>query len=279
MLYASICITEEPDAVIPLVRICVGAAQVTGRSTTTDYEKLNWFYQSYTHAKSTEISLSQAHKAYFELEVELGRSVFNEQQQFVVVTNGMDYDTWDAIAYWKDKGLNILPLVYRVFKIENELYIDFDPYGPVPDAPKEIESGLYVVNTNQSYMAEAYKDMVLCKKASAYYSKKYSIKNISAGNTVCLYHSGVGVIGIGKAKTDFVQGDLEDDIGEEYYVPIEFEYLVDITEENWKKKAVKAWEINSEFGMSHRFRQTVFQLPFEFAAFIKNKLKERGVSS
>ena len=35
VLYTSICITEEPSAVIPLARICVGTAQVTGRSTTT----------------------------------------------------------------------------------------------------------------------------------------------------------------------------------------------------------------------------------------------------
>ncbi len=28
-------ITEEPDAVVPHVRICMGAAQVTGRSTMT----------------------------------------------------------------------------------------------------------------------------------------------------------------------------------------------------------------------------------------------------
>lgn len=28
-------ITEEPDAVVPQVRICMGAAQVTGRSTMT----------------------------------------------------------------------------------------------------------------------------------------------------------------------------------------------------------------------------------------------------
>ena len=35
MLYTGICITEEPSAVIPLARICVGTVQVTGRSTTT----------------------------------------------------------------------------------------------------------------------------------------------------------------------------------------------------------------------------------------------------
>ena len=39
MLYTGICITEEPSAVIPLARICVGTAQVTGRSTTTASKK------------------------------------------------------------------------------------------------------------------------------------------------------------------------------------------------------------------------------------------------
>jgi hypothetical protein len=33
--YTSEYITEEPDAVVPHVRICVGAVQVTGRSTMT----------------------------------------------------------------------------------------------------------------------------------------------------------------------------------------------------------------------------------------------------
>ena len=33
MFYTHICTTEEPDAVIPHVRVCMGTAQVTGRST------------------------------------------------------------------------------------------------------------------------------------------------------------------------------------------------------------------------------------------------------
>ena len=35
--YTSKYITEEPDAVVPHVRICVGAVQVTGRSTMTNF--------------------------------------------------------------------------------------------------------------------------------------------------------------------------------------------------------------------------------------------------
>ena len=40
MNYTSEYITEEPDAVVPHVRICVGAVQVTGRPTTTGSELL-----------------------------------------------------------------------------------------------------------------------------------------------------------------------------------------------------------------------------------------------
>ena len=108
-----------------------------------DYEKLNWFYQSYRHNKQGNINLQEAHKEFFDLDSSLGKDEFNINQHFVIVTNGLDYDTWDAIAYWRDKGLSITALIYRLFKINNEFYIDFDPYGPISDAPKEPESGFF----------------------------------------------------------------------------------------------------------------------------------------
>ena len=242
-----------------------------------DYEKLNWFYQSYRHSKQGDIDLQIAHQEFFELGTPLEKNAFNREQQFIIVTNGLDYDTWDAITYWKGKSLRITPLVYRVFMLNSDLFIDFDPYGPIPDAPKEPESGLFVVNTNKTYMPDVYKEMVVEKKGAAYYDKKYSIQNIRAGNPVCLYHVGAGVIGIGKAKTDCLKTNINGDVDEEYYIPIDFEYLVDIEQENWESKAVHAWEINSNFNTSYRFRQTVFQLPYEFANFIKEKFKEKGL--
>lgn len=242
-----------------------------------DYEKLNWFYQFYRHSRQGEISLQEAHKDYFNLEKPLEKESFNTNQHFVIVTNGLDYETWDAVAYWREKGIRISVLIYRLYSLNGQLYIDFDPFGPIPDAPKEPESGLFVINTNKTYMPDAYKEMVTERKGAAYYGRKYSIQKIRAGNTVCLYHVGVGVIGIGKAKTDYLKKDFNGDIDEEYYVPIEFEYLVDITENNWEQRAVHAWEINNKFNTSYRFRQTVFQLPFEFADFIRMKLKEKGL--
>ena len=144
----------------------------------------------------------------------------------LIVTNGLDFDTWDAIAYWKNKGINIIAQVYRIFKIGIDLFIDFDPFGPIPDAPVQQHSGLFVINTNKTYMPDAYKSMVGDRKGAAYYGKKYSIQNVRAGDPACLYHVGAGVIGIGKAKTDYLKNDINGDIDEEYYIPIDFEYLV-----------------------------------------------------
>jgi len=241
------------------------------------YDKLNWFFLSYSHNKQGSIELREAHKEFFDLDNSLSRDDFNKEQCFIVVTNGLDYDTWDAIAYWKDKDINIIAQVYRIFKIGSDLFIDFDPYGPIPDAPKQTENGLFVINTNKTYMPKAYKEMVAEQKGSAYYDKKYSIQNIRAGNSVCLYHVGAGVIGIGKAKTDFLKKDVNGDKDEEYYIQIDFEYLVDINESGWQDKAIHAWEMNEYFQSSYRFRQTVFQLPYEFADFIKKKFVEKGL--
>ncbi|HHN46954.1 MAG TPA: hypothetical protein ENN09_05885 [Planctomycetes bacterium] len=119
--------------------------------------------------------------------------------------------------------------------------------------------------------------MVSERKGAAYHGRKYAIQNIQAGNSVCLYHVGVGVIGIGKAKTGFHTKDIGSDAKAEYYVPIDFEYLVDINQDNWTEAAIQAWEINARFGTGYHFRQTVFQLPFEFAQFIKDRFQEKGV--
>ena len=94
---------------------------------------------------------------------------------------------------------------------------------------------------------------------------------------VCLYHVKVGVIGIGTAKTDYQVSEIDGEEGEEYFVPIDFEYIVDIQQPDWEHNAVHAREINSQFNSSYRFRQTVFQLPFEFAKFIKSSLAANGV--
>ncbi len=104
------------------------------------------------------------------------------------------------------------------------MYIDFDPFGPIQDALKEPESRVFEINTNKTYMPDAYKEMVAKEKGAAYYGRKHAVESIRARNTVCLYHVGAGVIGIASAKTEFRKmQDFVGDPEEDFYVPIEFE--------------------------------------------------------
>jgi len=72
-----------------------------------------------------------------------------------------------------------------------------------------------------------------------------------------------------------LKNDINDDKEEEYYVPIDFEYIVDITADNWYERAIHAWEINYHFNTSYRFRQTVFQLPYKFAEYITPRFSKK----
>jgi hypothetical protein len=82
---------------------------------------------------------------------------------------------------------------------------------------------------------------------------------------------------VGKARADCQTKDIGSDENAEYSIPVDFEYLVDIAKEDWSGDAVRAGQINKEFGTSHRFRQTVFRLPSEIVEFIRNELKKKSV--
>ncbi len=241
-----------------------------------DYKRLNNLFQSYIQKKTPEdISrqLNMAHKEYFDLDNPLEPNQFNLKQRFVIVTNGLDVSTWDAIQYWKSYDLPVDALIYRIYESKDNVMIDFDPFGPVLSAPNSGESGLYVVNTNKTYDPEAYRDMLEKNKASAYGDRRHSITGIPKNAPVCLYHVGVGVIAIGKATDTYqISHDNPNDV--EFFVPCKFDYKVDPDKE--PEKAVPAWEINQKFGTGHRFRLTVFNLNGEYAKFIQKRFKERA---
>jgi hypothetical protein len=200
--------------------------------------------------------LSEKHKAYFELAEALPEAAFNQDQVFIVVTNGVDRDTLDAIKYWKQKGLRIDSLTYRIYKMEGRPYLWFDVYNPEQDVIIEENPGIYCVNTNATYMANAWSEMLTKKRASAYYGRKYAVAGIPKGSTVYLYHTGVGVIAKGKTTGTFQKTDYEGDAEAEFFVPLEFDWMLG-SQGEWEQ-AVRAREVNQALGTGHRFRQTSF---------------------
>jgi hypothetical protein len=218
--------------------------------------------------------LVEAHKQYFEMPEELPLSAFNQHQRFIIVTNGLDRQTREAISYWGNHGLSITALTYQVYKtLKGDLLFEVSPYGPAGDTFIEAPEGLVVVNTNATYMPDAWKDMFHQGRASAYYGRKTAVRSIAQGSPIALYHTGVGIVAFGKTIGPCVDAPHGDDPEGEYYVRCDFEFTVDPSKD--PEKAVTAREVNDFLGASHRFRLTVYTLPQEAVKFVRDTLKKK----
>ena len=220
--------------------------------------------------------LNQKHKDFFDLSQKLPASEFNQDQVFVLVTNGTDRDTISAVNYWAKKGVNIKCSPYRIYEIIGEPYIQFDTYNPDDEVLPDENTKIFIVNTNKTYSSDAWKDMLGNRstgKAAAYYDRKRSVCGISRGSLVYLYHTGKGVIARGRATSGYRKANYRGDKEQEFYVPLEFEWALD--ENEWDDSAPRAWEINKRCSSSHRFRRTVFAITEEVAKGIHEIYKEK----
>ena len=208
-----------------------------------------------------EGSLKEKHKDYFSLVETLEEAQFNQDQVFVLVTNGTDSDTISAVDFWSSKGINIKCSPYRIYDIDNMPYIQFDTYIPDGGVLPEENTKYFIVNTNRTYMESAWRDMLgdyRNGKASAYYDRKHSISNISEGSIVYLYHTQTGVIAKGITTAEHQETSYDGDENEEFYVPLDLCWA--LAEDRWCEEAVTAREINRNLNTSHRFRKTVFMI-------------------
>jgi hypothetical protein len=219
-----------------------------------DYDALQEMLREYR--KNTSLELNESHKEYFKevITQKLEREKFNHDQHFVVITNGVDMDTLNAVQYWKKKGLNIDCLPYKVYEEIGSYLLESKSFNPQNEVLFEEETNIFIVNTNLAWSKTDYQDMLKNNRAAAYGDKRFGIERIKSGDNVLLYHSGTGVIAIGKAK-----GKVQkDETKEEYWISVDFSWEIDPDIES--KRAVHAWEINSRLNTTYAFRNTVFSI-------------------
>lgn len=68
-----------------------------------------------------EGKLRENHQEHFQLSEALPEEKFNANQRFVIVTNGIDHDTLEAIQYWSKKGIRIDSLTYKLYTLGGRL--------------------------------------------------------------------------------------------------------------------------------------------------------------
>ena len=210
--------------------------------------------KKYRQHFGVERSLIDDHREKFESQLE--PSQLNQKQVFVVLTNGLDVKTREAIQYWSTRGLDVRSWIYRVYKSgEAGPLLELVPFR-IRDLPYEdLSEGYFILNTNIKSGQEDHDYLLREKKAAAYFSPwKHKIERLEAGDIVFLYQSRVGVVAVGeiadgKLEVRPYQGKKEHQ-DEEYAKRLKNFVLLD--------KPIPAAEIRATTGIRYSFMGTMF---------------------
>ncbi len=219
------------------------------------YEDLNRLYRKFENEGK---SLKEAYLSVFGQD--LAEEKFNNAQVFVVMTNGIDYKTREAIQYWRKQSLDVRPWIYRVYKnIDSEMLLEISTFTSSDNPYEDISEGYQILNTNIVNSQEDHESMLKEKIAAAYFSPwKHKIENLSKGDVVFLYQSGVGIVAVGKASGKIQIRNYHNDqkhADEEYYMKLNQFHLLE--------SPMSASEIKGITDVNHRFMSTMFGVDAE----------------
>lgn len=179
----------------------------------------------------------------------------NTRQHFIVITNGLDFKTRQAILYWSEKGIYIRSWIYRIYKLsEDNVLLEFDTFRIREDPYEDVEQGYYILNTNYANNPECDKDMVDNQKAAAYYDPwKRNIERLKKGDKVFLYRSGEGIVAMGIAS-----GKREKKPYPGCKEPEDDEYFMKLDKFKKLIRPLPAAEIKRITEVNYRFMSTMF---------------------
>lgn len=214
-----------------------------------NYDLLNQLFKKF-NPSATELLKTLNEK----FSISLTAEQINKKQKFIIITNGTDHRTRQAINYWAGQGLHIQSWVYRLHKVDNQVLIEFDRFKIIDSPFEDLQGGYYILNTNRQGGIEDDEEMLKEGKAAAYFEPwKYKIEYLRKGDTVFLYRSGVGIVAKGIATGELKKKNYRnnpDHENEEYYQKLkDFKVLV---------KPIPASEIKRIGKTEYVFMQTMF---------------------
>jgi hypothetical protein len=232
------------------------------------YADLDAWYRKATGATQ---SLKAAHAAKFG--IELSEEEFNRNQVFVVITNGLDHRTREAVQYWRSCGLDVRPWVYRVYEGQNdEMLLEISAFRVGDNPYEDLAEGYYILNTNISNTQEDHDDMLAKGKAAAYFDPwKFKIERLVRGDVVFLYQSGAGIVAVGEAD-----GILQKALYHGSPEHADEEYFMMLNRFQRVSPPLTAAEIKSITGVNHRFMSTMFGLDAEAGKAVRMYLHDNG---
>lgn len=228
------------DAVIQLMRY----AQDCGN---WSYKKIERKFRQYSNS---EDSLAEIHKNEFNLDRPLKPLEFNRDQHLIIIGNASNSELIHSVDYWKEKGISIQFVPYRLYQISDDIYFELfaHPYDKHHN-PAKIKGVIF--DTNKSYGDHYVWHMFENKRVSAFGDIKGVIGYLSPKDFVFYSHKGLGIIAAAK-----VQGPVKSEGDNENYRDVEF--LTPVPEqEDGIKNYISFSEVSSLLDQSFFWARTI----------------------
>jgi len=224
----------------------------------------------YEQAKVGAGTLANAHKSKFG--ITLKPDDFNQRQTFVVMTNGLDVKTREAIQYWRKQKLEVRPWIYRIYKNTMDVpLLEMVPFRVKDNPYEDTQEGFYPLNTNLSNDVADDEYMLKEQRAAAFFSPwKLKIERLNKGDLVFLYRSGSGIVAYGKVMGKMEKRPYQ---GKPEY-PDE-EYSVSLSNFFRVEPPISAAEIKEITGNNYVFRGTMFSIDKESSEKLKKYIANR----
>ncbi len=179
-----------------------------------NYEILQYKFREYS--KDKNLNLKAFHKESFGLLNELSEEQFNKHQKMIVIGHSADDDLIEGINYWKEKGVDIDFIPYRIYEIQGERYFEFfaKPHD-LHSNPSEIKGVMF--DTNRTYDENALQYMFDKKRISAFGDQKKAVYVLKDGDYVFFSHKNIGLVAAGKVKGKPKSDTYEEKDDENYY--------------------------------------------------------------
>ena len=230
-----------------------------------DYDRLNDIYKK-TFPGGDELLDTLNEK----FSVELQHSDINQKQHFVVITNGLDFRTREAILYWRSQGLDITGWVYRIYTVGSKTLFEMNTFEIAENPYSDVSEGYFILNTNISTSEDHDSDMVGNGKAAAYFDPwKRNIEKLRHGNVVFLYRSGQGIVGMGVASGKVEMRDYEGDPNRRNE-----EYFQKLNNYHKLRAPLSASKIKELTGVNYVFMSTMFNVDAESGHRIESYIKD-----
>lgn len=193
-------------------------AQEVGRWT---YADIGDRLRRYEKNEYGDLELALAHMEAFSLSTPLREDQFNREQHMYVIGSAADARLRDGVDYWRQKGLSIDFIPYRLYRVGDELFFEFfsKPYDTHAN-PAHMKGVLF--DTCRSYFPHALKWMVEKRRISAYGDRKEAVYSLSPSDIVFYSHRWQGLVAAARITGRAVKQDRTPDGYDELFWDVEF---------------------------------------------------------